>query len=341
MRKSILLILAMLCIVFMVAACGSEETAGNDTNIQGTTSDDTENTNENEQQVASEDDNTEATEIHVIHRLGEATVTVNPERIIVFDFGALDTLDKMGIDVLGVPQANVPSNLAKFSASEYENIGTLFEPDFEKIHKLNPDLIIISARQSDLYDELANIAPTIYMGYMGIDEGPSFDVFKQNMELLGQIFDKEDVIEKELHAIDEKVEEINDENKAIEKSALVVLSKASDISVYGPGSRFGIIYDEFGFIPADTNIDISTHGMNVNFEYLLDKDPDYLFVIDQSAVTGGEETASQVMDNELIQRTNAYQNDKIIYLDPNHWYISVGGLRTVAEMIKEIEASIK
>jgi iron complex transport system substrate-binding protein len=52
--------------------------------------------------------------------------------------------------------------------------------------------------------------------------------------------------------------------------------------------------------------------MNVSFEYIVEKDPDYLFVVDRNAVVGGDAAAKETIENELVQRTKAYQNGKII-----------------------------
>lgn len=38
-----------------------------------------------------------------------------------------------------------------------------------------------------------------------------------------------------------------------------------------------------------------------------------------------------------MKNTNAFKNGKIIYLDPNYWYLSGGGLISVSEMLKEVE----
>ncbi len=43
--------------------------------------------------------------------------------------------------------------LKNIKDSKYENLGGLKEPDFEAINALNPELIIISGRQSDMYDK--------------------------------------------------------------------------------------------------------------------------------------------------------------------------------------------
>ncbi len=67
---------------------------------------------------------------------GEAVVKKNPEKVVVFDFGILDTLDELGIEVAGLPQANIPSYLSKYEDEKYANLGSLKEPDFEAIHAL-------------------------------------------------------------------------------------------------------------------------------------------------------------------------------------------------------------
>ena len=45
-------------------------------------------------------------------------------------------------------------------SEEYSSIGTLKEPDMGKIFELTPDLIVISGRQADYYEELNKIAPS-------------------------------------------------------------------------------------------------------------------------------------------------------------------------------------
>lgn len=97
----------------------------------------------------------------------------------------------------------------------------------------------------------------------------------------------------------------------------------------------------FGFPPVDPDIKTSTHGDPVSFEYIVEKDPDYLFVIDRGAVVGGESSAKQVVENELVKKTKAYKEGHIVYLDPSYWYLSGGGLVSVEEMVKEIGAAIQ
>lgn len=284
-----------------------------------------------------ESENTETEQITITHELGQTDVPKNPENIVVFDFGMLDTLDYLDIHITGVPQTNIPSYLEKYSSEDYENIGSLKEPDFEKISKIDPDLIIISGRQSEMYDELSKLGPVVYLG---VDHTRYIDSFKENLEKIGKIFDVEDKIEDELNKIDDSISTLNEKAKKSNSNSLIILANDDKISAYGSGSRFGLIHDVFGIPAIDKNIEASTHGMNVSFEYVKEKDPDILYVIDRSAAIGEEPAAKNIVENSLMKDTKAFQNDKIIYLNADYWYLSGGGLVSMTKMIDEIDASI-
>jgi len=316
MRKFTLLI-ALSALLLFLAACGESEDENTD------------------KDAASEDKQETMT---VEHELGKTDVAKNPEKVVVFDFGTLDSLDKLGIEVAGVPKGNIPTYLEKYEGDDYENVGSLKEPDFEKIAEVDPDLIIISGRQSELYDQLQDIAPTIYLG---VDTTRYMDSFKENLATIGEVFDKETEVEEELGKIEEDISVLKEEAEASDKNGLIILANDDKISAYGSNSRFGLIHDVFGVPAVDDTIEASTHGMNVSFEYVTEQDPDLLYVIDRSAVVGGESSAKQVVENKLMEKTKAYQNDDIIYLDPNYWYLSGGGLESVSEMIDEVSESLK
>lgn len=287
---------------------------------------------------ANEVEKEESETVTVKHIFGETEVEKNPEKVLVFDFGVLDTLDALGIDVVGIPQQTVPAYLEKYKGADYENLGGLKEPDFEKIAEIDPDLIIISGRQGEVYDELSKLGPTIDLQ---IDTTRYMESLEENLRVIGEIFEKEDEIEAELEKINESIESLQAQAEENEINALIILANEDKISAYGPNSRFGIIHDVFGIPPVDENIEVSTHGMNVSFEYVAEQDPDYLFVVDRSAAIGGEATAKQIVENKLMENTKSYQNDNIYYLNPDYWYLSGGGIISTNEMINEIAKSIE
>ncbi|MBM4764295.1 siderophore ABC transporter substrate-binding protein [Bacillus sp. B15-48] len=298
-------------------------------------------TDSNGNNARESDDNGEQKEtLTITHELGETTVEKNPETVIVFDYGVLDSLDLLGIEVTGVPKQTLPAYLSKYNDEKYEHVGGLKEPDFEKIHSLSPDLIIISTRQLEAYDELSEIAPTLFIQ---LDTNNYLESYKQNTRLLGEIFEKEAEVEVELVKVEEAIKELNEKASANDETGLIILANEGNISAYGPGSRFGLLHDEFGVKPADENIEVSTHGQNVSFEYLREKDPDYLFIVDRGAVVEGGQSSAQsiVENNKLIENIKAVKNDNVVYLNADYWYLAGGGLISVAEMVKEIEAGIQ
>ncbi|HEY4553865.1 MAG TPA: siderophore ABC transporter substrate-binding protein [Bacillaceae bacterium] len=281
--------------------------------------------------------NEKAEEITIEHEYGKATVKKNPEKTVVFDFGVLDTLDELGIEVTGVPQANVPKYLEKYAGKEYTNVGSLKEPDFEAIHELKPDVIFISGRQAEMYEEFAKIAPTVFVG---IDYSNYMDSFKKNMNTIAEIYGKESEMKTKLEEVDGRIADVKSKTEGIDQKALVVLGSEGKVSAYGPSSRFGLIHDVFGFKAADENIEESTHGQNITFEYILKTNPDILFVIDRDAALDSNASVKAAVENELVKKTNAYKEGKIIYLDAGYWYLSGGGLQSLEAMIESMEGAL-
>ncbi|WP_139491988.1 siderophore ABC transporter substrate-binding protein [Brevibacillus dissolubilis] len=323
MKAKLSMILMTVFFAVIVAACGQA----------------TSEVNSNQAEAPKAAESTQAPEeITVKHQLGETKVKKNPAKVVVFDYGVLDTMEKLGVEPIALPKDSVPSYLSKYEDAKYENAGGIKEPDFEKLNSLQPDLIIISGRQQESYEELSKIAPTVFMA---VDTKKYMESFTENAKTLGQIFGKEDVVEKELAAINETIKGLKEKATAGGKNGLIILANGGKISAYGAGSRFGIIHDVFGVTPVDKNIEVSTHGQSISFEYIVEKDPDYLFVIDRDAVVEGKSAAKALIENELVKGTKAFKNGTIVYLDPNYWYLSGGGLISVAEMTKEIDNVVK
>ena len=258
-----------------------------------------------------------------------------PEKVVVFDNGFLDTLDALGVNPTAVVQDSLPSYLSKYKDSTYVNAGTLFEPDYEKLSEINPDIIFISGRASAAYAELSKIAPTVYIG---VDNKNFLESFKANTELAGKIFGKEKEAADAIAAYEAKVEEVKGKATASEEKALIVLGSEGALSAYGSGSRFGVIHDVFGVKAADEKVKVGTHGDNVSFEYVRDTNPDILFVVDRDAVVNenGESGTKAAIENEIVSATNAVKNGKVFYLDPEVWYLSGGGLQSETLKVEDV-----
>ncbi|WP_309126632.1 siderophore ABC transporter substrate-binding protein [Kocuria sp.] len=277
--------------------------------------------------------------VAVEHAQGTTDVPVAPENVITFDLGVLDSLEAIDEDVQGLPQANLPERFSQYATDEYVNAGSLKEPDLEAVAEADPDLIIITGRTADFYDELSEIAPTVDLS---IDEADALTSFTEQSETLGKIFGKEAEVEEKLTAIDERIAETK-EQAAGAGSAMFLLTNAGEVNAYGPNSRFGnIVFDVLGVEAAGDVRAEGTHGEAVSFEAIADAAPDRLYVLDRDTAVGqsGGEAAQQVLDNELVGGTPAAQQDRITYLDSSSWYLVGFGLNNFPSMITEIQDSL-
>lgn len=266
-------------------------------------------------------------------------VKKNPKKVVVFDMGSLDTLDKLGVNVTALPKQVIPTYLSKYESDKYENVGGLKEPNFEKIAEIKPDLIIIQHRQADAFDEFSEIAPTIYMD---VDNANYMESFKKNAETLGKIFDKEDKVKKELSAIDQKVASLKKQAKELKKNGLVIMANDSKMTAFGPKSRYGLIHDVFGITPADQKLEPSDkHGQSISYEYMVKTNPDYLFVVDRGAAIGEETSAKQLVENDYVKSVKAVKNNHVVYLNSDMWYLAGGGLESLNAMIDEVKKGIE
>lgn len=96
----------------------------------------------------------------------------------------------------------------------------------------------------------------------------------------------------------------------------------------------------FANVGADAQPGTSTHGNEASFEFLVDKDPDYLFVLDRDAAIGtdGAKLAQEVVENELMKGTAAYRDGRIVYLaHPAVWYTAEGGITALDRMLRDLE----
>lgn len=292
-------------------------------------------------QQTQQEQSAEQTTVQITDANGEKSeLKKNPKRVVVFDYGVADILKNLGVDVVvGLPKnGKMPEILSNYSDDKYTNVGSLKETDFEAVESLNPDLIIIGGRQAEDIDSFKEIAPTVNLAVDGQDYMNSF---KTVVTDLGNLFDKQDEAKKAIDEIEAKIAKVNKTVTEKGLTASVVMANEGSISAFSAKSRYGLIYNGLGFAEVDKNIDDSTHGQQVSFEYFLENKSDYVFVVDRGAVTGKGEAASKLFDNEVMNKTEVAKNGNIVYLNSVIWYTMTGGIESTNQMIDEIADAIK
>ena len=271
----------------------------------------------------------------------ELEVPYDPQRVAVLDMAVLDMLDNwdLGGRVVGMPKSSKIDYLMEYNNNEeIVNLGTLKEVDMEALMSSEPDLIFIGGRLSAQYDKLSEIAPVIYTSTDY--EAGLVQSIKNNASMIASVFGAEEKAEETLAGFDARVADLA--KKAEGKTAVIGMVTSSNFNTLGDGSRCSLIGNEIGFTNLANNED-STHGNESSFELLVSLNPDYVFVLDRDSAinTEGAQLAKQVMDNELVKKTDAYQNDRIIYLTPTVWYLAEGGITAMDVMLSDLENGIK
>ena len=271
---------------------------------------------------------------------GKITVQDNVNKIAVLDFAALDTLNTLegGNKVIGLPlAATVPDSLKSFKNNKMIEFGTVKEVNLEKLATSKPQLVVIGGRLAQQADTIKQIAPTYQFS---LDLNNYWQSFKQQTMNIAKLTNKTQLAEQKLSALESKI--AHTANKARGKTALIILVNNGKMAAFGSQSRFGIIHDNLGFTPIDASIKVGTHGQGISHEFIAEKNPDYLFVIDRAAAISDKTgQAQQTLNNDIIKQSKAFKNGNIVYLNARNWYLMNGGLTAMDEMIDEVAKSIK
>lgn len=270
-------------------------------------------------------------------------VPYDPERIAILDMACLDILDSLGVGdrVVGSAGTSLDYLQDYVTDENIENLGTIKEADMEAVMACEPDVIFIGGRLSSSYDALSEIAPVVYLSTdteIGVVES-----VRKNASTIAAMFGLEDQVDELMVDFDERIETL--EAFAEGKTAIVGMCTSGSFNVLGNDGRCSMIGREIGFenVGVDANADTSTHGNEASFEYVVEKNPDYIFAMDRDAAIGtdGAQLAQDIMENELVQGTDAYKNGQLVYLEhPAVWYTAEGGVQALDLMLQDLETTL-
>lgn len=273
--------------------------------------------------------------ITVEHPMGTTTLDTKPERVIVLGMDTLDVLDSLNIEPIGVVKAPMPKYLNKYQDDKYPAVGSLFEPDFETIFTLKPDLIIASNRSSESYQELSKIAPTVV--FMA-DSKNYWPTTQKAWRMMGDIFEKQDHIEKLIQHKQKQIDSIHQFAHDHSTKVMLVMTNGGKLATFGANSRYSAIYNLFGFGETVSNQADKNHGDLISYEYVAKANPENLLILDRDQAIGRDSgEAFKKLNNPLIAKTAAAKSDAIYYLNPQAWYISASGIKATQFMIDDMK----
>ena len=272
----------------------------------------------------------------------ELEVPYDPQSIAILDMASLDILDALGVGnrVVGTADTSL-EYLQGYISDDIANLGTIKEADLEAVMACEPDVIFIGGRLASSYDALSEIAPVVYLSTdteIGVVES-----VRQNAVTIASMFGLEEEVDALMADFDSRIAALSE--FADGKTAIVGMCTSGSFNVLGKDGRCSIIGREIGFenIGVDADLETSTHGNEASFEFIVDKAPDYIFVMDRDAAiaTEGAKLAQEIMENELVMGTDVYKNGHIVYLaHPAVWYTAEGGITALDVMLSDLESEL-
>lgn len=247
----------------------------------------------------------------VEHARGTATVPDEPRRVVVLEPVELDTAVALGVTPVGAAVAsNVAGVPSYLGVDSVEPVGTVPEPDLEAIAALKPDLILgTESRHSKLYDQLAAIAPTVYMQTQA-------DPWQQNVLLIGEALGQKERAQQLVDGFNDRCAEIRDRFDVAGKTANMIRPRdETTLSLYGPVSFAGGALECVGLSIPEQDWEDGLQA-DLSPENILDARADYVFV-----------TTTDVDDSSTIPSAiteNAAEFPSVTLVDTSYWVSGVG-----------------
>jgi iron complex transport system substrate-binding protein len=267
----------------------------------------------------------------VEHAMGTAEVPVDPQRVVVLDTGELDDTLALGVKPVGAVRIDVSTDFLSYLGDQTEGIemvGTISEPNLEKIAALEPDLILSSTvRHEAIYDQLDAIAPTVLAPDLG-------DTWKDNFRLYADALNKPDQAEQMLADFEERAAALG-ERIGTGKTLSIVRFLPGQIRLYSDKSFSGVILTDMGLKVPEAAVGADTYA-ELSPEQVTEAEADYLYV----STYGPEEDTDQeeVMGGPLWKTLSAVEADEVHRLDDD--LMSGIGIQAAEQILSQFEEEL-
>lgn len=275
-----------------------------------------------------------AEKVTIKHLSGETEVAKKPQKVVLFDFGVYDSMQKLGLGdkVVALPTANAPAYVKGNIPASMENAGGMKQPDLAKIALLKPDLIVITGRQGKSYEALSNIAPTINLGS---DSKHYMESVKANLGVIGELYGNQKSVDEQLVELDKTIADAQKKAADSNKKVLVLMHNDGKLIPNNQAVVYNVVKAQRAELPIDENADKSKRRV-VDSKAIAQANPDVILIIDRSEAIGAGKLDKTVFEDTNIQETKAYKDGKITYLQSDLWYLSGGGLVSLTEQVNAV-----
>jgi len=209
--------------------------------------------------------------------------------------------------------------------SEVESIGSLMEPNIEKIVELDPDVVIASTHFSrESLEKMEELGLTVLVFYGSEDfEGTFYTI-----EVIGELFEEEKKASEIVSDMKETIADVKERVEGLEKPSVYYVIGFGEWGDYtATGETF---ISEMIEIAGGENIAKEAEGWQYSVEKIVEQDPEILIV------SKFHDSKAGIMEATGYKELTAVQEDRIFEID-NNLLDRTGprmaeGLRTLAEI---------
>ena len=269
-------------------------------------------------------------------------VPKSPSKVVVMNYGALDTLDALGKGsiVAGAPLSVLPSYLEQYKNANIADTGNMKEPSIDAIKQAKPQLIIIDGRQASRTQELSKIAPVINLS---VDAKNYLESTKKHINVLADITGTEKNASNLIQALDVKITNAQSVAQSSHKKAIVAIHNDDKLILINASSSAALIHDVLKvkravpFFIQPVNNGERPKPTFIDNNYVSDVKPDIIYVVDRSKAIGQTAMKEDFFDAKVL----AESKTEVVYLTPDLWYLSGGGAESLDRQIDEVINGLK
>ncbi|WP_350342818.1 ABC transporter substrate-binding protein [Proteinivorax tanatarense] len=232
----------------------------------------------------------------------EVTLEEKPERIITVAPSITETIFALGQEDYLVGRTDFcdyPNEVGQI-----ESIGTLQEPNIEKIVELEPDVVVASTHFSeDVYNKLTELDIKVVL----LNPQDSFEGVYHVIEKLGKILDANKEAEELVSEMEETIEQVTEKVQDQPNPRIYYVVGYGEHGDFTAGGDTFI--NEIIEMVSAENVASEIEGWNYSLERLVEQDPDMLIVSKHNNAKEGIMEASGYKELTAVKEERVYEID--------------------------------
>ncbi|MDZ7960265.1 MAG: iron-siderophore ABC transporter substrate-binding protein [Aulosira sp. DedQUE10] len=254
----------------------------------------------------------------VQHFMGKTCIPRNPQRVITLRLDHLANSLALGVQpIASTYYTGFP--LQKYlqgKADVIESVGDFKNPNIEKILLLKPDLIVSNSNLQGIYKQLSRIAPTVVLNVPF--PSPSW---KEQLEELAQVLDKEDVSQQLIDNYWRRIEELKQAlGKRRDRIEVSIANTNSEYGIWAYGEKHysGTVLSDIGLQRPPAQRGDFFYINNISKEKIFDIDGDVLFFVSMGR-KDDKKTLDKLRQNPLWRQINVVKRNQVYFVD-GYWH---------------------